>query len=56
MDLGITMREFVRHALHRAGVLGPLRELRSGTVKKGEGASLARIIHEPSRQGFADPV
>ena len=40
MQLFVTMREFARHVMHRAGVLEPLRQLRSGSVKRGEGASL----------------
>ncbi|MFN7398570.1 MAG: class I SAM-dependent methyltransferase, partial [Sandaracinobacter sp.] len=36
----MTLREFVRHVMHRAGVLDALRQLRSGPVKRGEGATL----------------
>ena len=41
MAMRVTLREFVRHSLHRAGILEPLRKMRSGVVHKGEGESLA---------------
>lgn len=40
MPFLVTLREFVRHVTHKAGVLEPLRQVRSGQVKRGEGATL----------------
>lgn len=40
MRTDVTLRELLRHSLYRTGILEPLRRLRSGKVKRGEGQSL----------------
>ncbi len=53
MDLSVdvTLREFVRHSLHRLGVLEPLRRLRSGTVRRGLGQSLEERFSHIYKEG-----
>lgn len=51
MSIGVSMREFVRHSLHVAGILEPLRRLRSGTVRKGTGDTLEERFSHIYRTG-----
>jgi hypothetical protein len=36
----VTLKEFSRHVLHKAGALEPLRKMRHGKIRRGEGATL----------------